>query len=118
MPRKLRADSVRIAPATPSVAVTRTDAIAFGRIWRKMIRGSPDHLSPYPSERDGVGPGHGDARRGGRDPHGVRPELPRYRGSAAHAELGEHPHGGEGQHRHRLVALLLSGARHPDHRPR
>ena len=41
MPRKLRADSVRIAPATPSVAVTRTDAIAFGRIWRKMIRRSP-----------------------------------------------------------------------------
>ena len=40
MPRKLRADSVRIAPATPSVAVTRTDAIAFGRIWRKMIRKS------------------------------------------------------------------------------
>ena len=78
----------------------------------------PDHLPPHPPERDGVGPGDGDPRRGGGDPHGIGPELPRHRGPAAHAELGEHPDGGEGQYRHRLVALPLPGACHPDHRAR
>ncbi|OPY10892.1 MAG: hypothetical protein A4E67_00414 [Syntrophaceae bacterium PtaB.Bin038] len=31
IPRKLRADSVRIAPATPRVAATSTEAMQLGR---------------------------------------------------------------------------------------
>ncbi len=37
MPRKLSADSVRMAPAIPRVAATRIEAMAFGRMWMKMI---------------------------------------------------------------------------------
>ena len=46
-----------------------------------------------------------------------RSEFPRHRRPAADAELGKHPDRGQGQYRHRLVALPLPGARHPDHRP-
>ena len=38
MPRNESALSVRIAPATPSVAETRTGEMAFGRICLKIIR--------------------------------------------------------------------------------
>jgi hypothetical protein len=41
MPRKESADSVRIAPATPRVAATRTGASVLGRMCRKMMRASP-----------------------------------------------------------------------------
>ena len=41
IPRNDSADSVRIAPATPSVAATRIGASVLGRTWRKMIRASP-----------------------------------------------------------------------------
>ena len=37
-PRKLRLDSVRIAPASPSVAATTTGPTTLGSIWRKMMR--------------------------------------------------------------------------------
>src|SRR4051812_42436178 len=39
-PRKLRADSSKIAEATPNVAATITGASVFGRTWRKIIRAS------------------------------------------------------------------------------
>ena len=39
-PRKLKPASVRMAPATPSVAETRTGPMAFGIICRKMMRQS------------------------------------------------------------------------------
>ncbi|MNC76091.1 hypothetical protein D3C75_1277440 [compost metagenome] len=39
MPRKLRPDSAMIAAATPKVALTMIGASAFGRMWRKTIRG-------------------------------------------------------------------------------
>src|SRR4026208_960892 len=39
-PRNERADSVRIAAATPKLAETITGARAFGRRWRKMMRPS------------------------------------------------------------------------------
>jgi hypothetical protein len=41
MPRNDSADSVGIAPATPSVAATRIGASVFGRMWRNMIRPVP-----------------------------------------------------------------------------
>src|SRR5258708_17790801 len=37
-PRNDRLVSVRIAPATPSVATTRIGATRLGRIWRKPVR--------------------------------------------------------------------------------
>src|SRR5213078_442993 len=39
-PRKLRPASVRIAPATPKVATTISEALTLGRMWRTTMRGS------------------------------------------------------------------------------
>src|SRR5205085_8058856 len=39
-PKKLRADSIRMADATPKVAATNTGATVFGRICRKIVRKS------------------------------------------------------------------------------
>ena len=38
IPRKLRPDSARMAPATPKAAGMSTGAIALGRMWMNMIR--------------------------------------------------------------------------------
>ena len=76
-----------------------------------------DHLPPYPSECDLTGAGHGDPGGGRGDPDGVGLLVSRYRRPAADTKLGKYPHFGEGQYRIRLVAVLLPGARHPDHRP-
>src|SRR2546427_296489 len=38
-PRKLSPASVRIAPATPKVATTMSEALTLGRMWRQTMRG-------------------------------------------------------------------------------
>ncbi len=51
-PRKERPASVRMAPATPNVATTMSEALTFGSTWRQHD----------PGERDAQGPGGVDER--------------------------------------------------------
>ena len=52
-PRKLRLDSVMIAPAKPNVAATTTGPMTLGRMWRKIMRwvGTPNATAAVTKSR-------------------------------------------------------------------